>query len=400
MIPNFLISILTASSFTYCKTTQTHLGSLRQHNALLSFFNSFTSRASSDSESDRNHHKGDTFTISYLVNSCGLSSELAKELSKRVNLKNPDGPNDVLDLLKNYGFSKAQIAKLVEKHPSVLVAKVETTLLPKLKFFRSIGVSTSDMPKILIGNHSLLARSLEKCLIPRYEILRSVIRNDQKLVRVFANAPVRFTYGDILNNLVPNIKVLRKCSVPQTSISLLMDHFLSAASAKHSKFVEAVKSVKEIGFNPLQTTFVIAVYVLVSMSKAAWESRFEVYERWGWNREMALAAFRKFPNFMKLSEETLAKKMSFLVKDMGWPSEDIAKDPVILGYSLEKRIIPRLSVIKILKSKCLLENDLHLSSFIRPTEEDFLNKFVINFQEDVPLLLDVYKGLIDYRNVI
>ena len=46
--------------------------------------------------------------------------------------------------------------------------------------------------------------------------------------------------------------------------------------------------------------------------------------------------------------------MSFLVKEMGCPSEAIAEYPVVVGYNLEKRIIPRFSVIKILKSKGLL----------------------------------------------
>ncbi|XP_061362337.1 transcription termination factor MTERF2, chloroplastic-like [Gastrolobium bilobum] len=396
MIPNFLISRLTASSFTYSKSTQTQLGYLLQHNACHSFFNSFTSRTSSDCESDRNPQKGDTFTISYLINSCGLSPELARERSRRVNLKNPDGPNVVLDLLRNYGFSKAQITKLVGKCPLVLVSKAGTTLLPKLKFFHSIGVSTNDMPKILICNYNLLTSSLKKCLIPRYEIIRSVVRDDWEVVRALRNSPRNFTFSYLMNDFIPNIKVLRQCSVPQASISLLIVNFPSAAYAKHSKFVEAVKTVKDIGCNPLKRTFVMAVQVLLTMSKAAWESRFEVYERWGWNREMTLGAFRKFPNFMKLSEETITKKMSFIVKNMVWPSEDIAKYPSVLSYSLEKRITPRLSVIKILKLKCLVENNLQLSSFMCRTEEKFLKRFVINFQEDVPLLPDVYKGISRY----
>ncbi|KAK7333629.1 hypothetical protein VNO80_30405 [Phaseolus coccineus] len=54
---------------------------------------------------------------------------------------------------------------------------------------------------------------------------------------------------------------------------------------------------------------------------------------------------------MKLSEETVTKKMNFLVNDMGLSSLEIAAFPPILAYNLEKRIIPRFSVIKILKSK-------------------------------------------------
>ncbi|RDX63669.1 hypothetical protein CR513_57869, partial [Mucuna pruriens] len=127
------------------------------------------------------------------------------------------------------------------------------------------------------------------------------------------------------------------------------------------------------------------------MRKAVWKSRLELYERWGWNSEVFLRAFRMFPNFVKLSNEMFSRKMSFLEADMDLPTEDIAKYPPVLAYSLEKRIIPRFSVVKILKSKGLLENSFHFGSFMTITEEIFLEKFVVNFWKDLPLLADVYK---------
>ncbi|XP_027340878.1 transcription termination factor MTERF4, chloroplastic-like [Abrus precatorius] len=401
MVPNFHIARLTAS-FLHCnKGTQIRLDSFLQykHNAFLLFFNSFTSTTSSGSESDGNLHKGDTFTVSYLVNSCGVSPTLAMKLSHRVNIKNPDGPNAVLDLFNNYGFSKTHFAKFVAKFPRVLNANAENILLPKFKFFRSIGVSNADMPRILIDNHIILARSLEKCLIPRYEVLRGIVRDNQEVVRALKSAPFGFTFANMVNDLVPNIEVLRQFGVPQASISLLMMHCGTAPYAKHPRFVEAFNTAKEIGFNPLKATFVVAIEMLIR-SKEARESKFKVYERWGWNREIALRAFRKFPCFMKLSEEMFAKKMNFLVKDMGWSSEDIADYPQVLAYNFEKRIVPRFSVIKILKSRGLLENSFRFSSFICLNEENFLQKFVVNFQKDLPLLPGVYRDVINHLNVM
>ncbi|KAG4921033.1 hypothetical protein JHK82_049971 [Glycine max] len=372
MVRNFLlIARLTASSsFTRYKSTHIPLGSLLQlkHTASIFFFNSFTSASSSDSESDGNRHK--------------------------------DGPDAVIDMLSNYGFDKIQVAKLAKKQPLVLLEDAENTLLPKLEFFRSIGVSNTDMPKILIANRDILFRSLEKCLIPRYQILKSVVCDDGEAVTALINAPFDFTNGDMMNHLVPNIKVQRQSNVPPASISLLMVHFTGVAYMKHSKFVEAVNKAREIGCDPSKMVFMHAVRLLLTTSKTLWDSKFEVYERWGWNHEMALRAFVKSPNFMMLSEETYTKKMTFLVKDMGLPSEDIAHYPQVLTYSFEKRIIPRFSVIKILCSKGLLKKDLHFSSFMCLTEENFLKKFVIKFQDDLPLLSDVYKGLFNHQNVV
>ncbi|KAG5026840.1 hypothetical protein AAZX31_08G267100 [Glycine max] len=400
MVRNFLLIARLTASFTHHRSTPIQLGSLLQHkhNASIFFFNSFTSGISSDSESDdENHHKGDTFTVSYLINSWGLSPRRAREISNRINLKNPDGPNAVIDLLNNYGFEKTHLAKLVERKPSVLLADAENTLLPKLKFFRSIGISNTDMPKILIASHNMLFRSLNKCLIPRYEILKSVLRDKGEVVRALKNAPFSFTYGDMMKRLVPNIRVLRESGVPQGSISYLLMHSRTLAYRDHSKFVEAVNTAKEFGFNPLRRTFVVGVEVLAIKR---WESRFEVYERCGWNREIALRAVRKFPSVVKLSEEVFIKKMSFLVKDMGWPSEDIAEYPQVVTYNLEKRIIPRFSVIKMLKSKGLLKNNLHFSGIICITEAKFLKKFVISFQKDLPFLPDFYNSLANQQNVL
>ncbi|RDX85775.1 hypothetical protein CR513_32982, partial [Mucuna pruriens] len=115
--------------------------------------------------------------------------------------------------------------------------------------------------------------------------------------------------------------------------SLLMTNPLSPASVEHSRFVEAVITVKEIGFSPFKTNFVVPIHVLVT-EESVWESNF----------------------------------------------------------------VPRFSVIKILKSKGLLKNNMHFSSIICTTDENFLEKFVVNFQNVLPLLPDVYKGVINPSN--
>ncbi|WVY92794.1 hypothetical protein V8G54_031882 [Vigna mungo] len=387
MVPRILITRLSASC-THHRSIQFQLGSLLQHkhNAFLFRFNTFTSGGDS--------RKGDTFTVLYLFNSCGLSLELARKVSKSVNLKTPDGPNAVINTLKNYGFSETQVAKLVEKNPRVLTAKVEKTLLPKLKFFHSIGVSNTDVPKIVNECPSILRRSLGKCLLPRYEIIRSIVRDDLEVVRILRKSPVGFIMCDLKKCLIPNIKVLRQSGVPQGSISLLMVNFPSATLVKHSRFVKVVERIKKLGFDPTRTSFVMGVQVLLTMRKAAWESRFEIYKRWDWNREIVLQAFLKYPNFIKLTEETITKKMTFLVKDMGLPSLEIAAYPPVLVYNLEKRIIPRFSIIKILKSKGLVRRSLSFGYYMGIKENVFLKKYVDSFKEHLPLLPDVYKGLI------
>ncbi|XP_061355359.1 uncharacterized protein LOC133299878 [Gastrolobium bilobum] len=351
------------------------------------------------SVSNTNHHQGGSFTVSALINSCGLSPEMALKLSKKLQLKNPDGPNAVLDLLRNYGFSQTQLSSLVKKHPLVLFAKPEKTLLPKLKFFHSIGVSTSDLPRIFIINPSFLTKSLKNNIIPRYEIIRSLVRSDKEVVSALKNGAWYFHCCKGISNSVPNIEALRQLGLPQDSISLLVTNFANIAFMNHSRFVEAVETVKEMGFDPLESRFIVALQVLAKINKAMWKFKLEVFERWGWSRDICLLAFKKHPKCMLLSEKKIIKVLNFLVKDMGWPSEDIARCPWILDGSLGKTIIPRCTVVEILKSRGLIKRDLHLSSFLSIDEKRFLKRYVTQFQKNVPHLLDAYEGKCLERNM-
>ncbi|XP_061358660.1 uncharacterized protein LOC133302858 [Gastrolobium bilobum] len=314
------------------------------------------------------------------------------KLSKRLQLKNPDGPNAVIDLLRNYGFSRTQLSILVKKKPFLLFAKPEETLLPKLMFFHSIGFSTTDLPRIFIGNPSFLHTSLKNNIIPRYEIIRSLLRSDKEVVSTLKHVGWSFRSCAVITDSVANIEALRQLGLPQGSISLLVTNFPRVAFMKHSRFVEAVETVKEMGFDTLKSNFVLALQVLAKMNKAMWKLRVEVFERWGWSKDICLLAFKKNPQCMMLSEKKVMKILSFLVKDMGFPSEDIAGCPVILNRNLEKTLIPRCAVVEILKSRGLIKRDLRITSFMSISEKKFLARYVTRFQKKVPQLLDAYKG--------
>lgn len=357
-------------------------------NAFSLFFNS---RSFSVSNTNHHHQPGN-FTLSTLVNSCGLSPETALKLSKRLQIKNPNGPNAVVQLLTNHGFSDSQLRSYIKKHPLVLLSDAQKTLLPKIQFLQSIGVSTTDLPKILIGNTSFLSKSLDKHLIPRYEVIRSLVCNDKEVVSALKHGSWNLHCGWAVNDAVLNIEVLRNLGVPQGCISLLVSNFPGIAFTKHSIFVEAVNSVKEIGFDPSKSNFVLALQVFAKMNKDIWESRFKIFNKWGWSRDICLSAFLKHPQYMMISEKKIIKAMNFLVNDVGVSPEEIAKRPGMLNRNLEKTFIPRWAVVKILKSRGLIKSDLRISSVISISEKKFLERYVTRFQKDVSVLLDAYNG--------
>jgi mTERF domain-containing protein len=82
--------------------------------------------------------------------------------------------------------------------------------------------------------------------------------------------------------------------------------------------------------------------------------------------------------------------MDYLINKMGYPSSDIARNPLIVCFSLEERIIPRCSV-QILLLKGLIKKDLPAYTFLGPVDKYFLERYVTKFQESCPQLLSFYQ---------
>lgn len=335
------------------------------------------------------HHN---FTISYLTDACGLLPETAIVVSEKVQLHNREKPDSVLELLESHGFSKSQISKLVRKRPSLLLASVNQTLLPKLEFFYSIGASRLVLARALTSDPTVLTRSLQNQIIPSYRYLKSVLLSDAKVVAALKRTSWIFL-EDHTKTLMPNIDVLRDEGVPQPCIALLLTHFPETLMQKTDSFEETVAEIKGMGFDPSKSTFVLAIHAISGKgNRSIWNRCYDVYRKWGWTKEEILMAFRKHPHCMILSEEKISKGMEYFTEKMGKSAGTIAKTPVVLFFSLEKRIIPRCSVLRVLSARGLVKRDLSLTTVLLPVEKRFLETFVIKYLEAVPELMDLYQG--------
>ncbi|KAI9114194.1 hypothetical protein K1719_014844 [Acacia pycnantha] len=386
---NFLIARLSSSSLPCWRTTQ--LG-FRHHNAsLISYSFSSVAKFAQSNQPEQNRHGNFTFTVSYLMNNLGMSAEVAGKLSKRFELKDLDKPNSVLSLLRSYEFSDAQIFKIVKCFPQVLAANHEQNLLPKLRFIHSVGFSASEIPELFSSNPTLLFLSLEKRIIPHYEALKRVLGDDCKVKRCLKGSRWNVvSYG--VMNIVPNINFLRDEGVPQSSVLTLLYRSANVAFINQSKFVDNVKFVKETGIQPFKVAFIDAIIVVSVVGKSTWELKLGIFERLGWSRDVTLSAFSKFPSIMRMSEEKITNTMKFFVDQMGLQLEDIVGCPTIFSYSLKQRIIPRWSVVKMLRMKGLIKGNMSLLSIIIMGEKKFVENFVMKFQESVPQLLELYNG--------
>ncbi|XP_075524456.1 transcription termination factor MTERF15, mitochondrial-like [Primulina tabacum] len=348
-----------------------------------------TGRKSCKSEKQLENEKSCTF--SFLINSCGLSPELAVSVSEKVRFENTEKPNFVVTMLKNYGFSQKQIARVVCKRPKILMCK-KKALLPKLEFFQSVGFPMAQLANVIARDPTLLSRSLENQLIPSYNFLKSMLVTDDR-VAIAMQQSRRISRQNPTKNIAPNVAVLRELEVPESCIMLLLTHHPETLVEETDVFKEAVKKILEMGFDPLRSTFVLALHVVAEKTnRRIWDQCYETYRSWGWSKDDVYLAFRRHPNCMILSQNKISRTMDFLVNNMGWDSQIVLSCPAVLLFNLEKRIIPRCSVIQVLSSRGLISKEVKLSVFLLPSEARFLEKFVTKYEEEVPQLFDVYKG--------
>ncbi|XP_077247619.1 uncharacterized protein LOC143887418 [Tasmannia lanceolata] len=334
-----------------------------------------------------------TFTVSYLVNSCGLSEASALLAAKKVSIKNAEKSDSVLSLLKNYDLDKTHISKLITNFPSLLLFKPDKTLKPKLEFFQDLGLSGPNLAKILCSNPYILRTSLEKNIMPCIDFLRSYLCTNENIIFALKRS-LHLLQLDFKKRMVSNVSTLQKLGIPDPRISKLIMTQSSSLVLNPDRFSENIMAIKEMGFDPLKSTFIKAVYIMSAMTKSNWEAKLEVYRSEGWSENEILYAFKMEPMCMGLSEKKIRKVMGYFVNKMGWKPSVISRNPSLLGLSFEKRIYPRCSVIKILMSEGSINKDYNPAYVLKLTEEDFMKKFVIKNQEKVPNLQRLYQNMI------
>ncbi|KAL3644802.1 hypothetical protein CASFOL_009982 [Castilleja foliolosa] len=337
-----------------------------------------------------------SLTVSYLINSCGLSSNNAVSASKKLCFKSPEKPDAVLKLLREYGFTDAQdIPKLVTAWPNVLVACPNKTLLPKLQFFRSIGVPLPVLAQKLSIYPSVLQRSLENSIIPFYNYLRSILGSNERVVRVFSRAPMVFSSG-WSDRVSSSISFLRERGVPESAIvSLIMSNPPFLIITKE-KLASCIDRAVEIGFDVTESGFVQAMKVFLGMSESTLKRKMEVYRMCGWSESETMDVFLRYPYCLKFSEKKIKFNMGYFVNELGFKASDVARCPVLLSLSLDKRMEPRCLVARILTGKGLkYTSGVSVNKLLRLPEDTFLESYIVPYEKDVPELLDIYLGKIE-----
>ncbi|CAI9776251.1 unnamed protein product [Fraxinus pennsylvanica] len=348
----------------------------------------FASAATNKSKPRSENENQESFTINYLMNTFGFSPQKALSASKYVNFDSKEKPDSVVAMWKSRGFTAEQIVQMVKRNPLIMVCDPHMTILPKIEFFLSLGMPESDMVSIFCGAPNIFKRSLEKQIKPSYNYIKSLFESNGKSFGSMRRLAEIFCC-DIQSQLLPNIDVLREAGVLESKIVELLQTQPRALMVRRERFKKVVEEVKELGFRPSSSKFIVAVHAIRSMNKLTWEKKVVLYKKWGWSEGEIISAFEKHPYCMMISTDKITPKMDFLINKMGFESSYVLSRPSLLSYSLGNRIIPRCSVYKVLLEKGLI-NKVKVSMLVY-TEKKFLQRFVQRYEGEAPGLLKLYE---------
>ncbi|KAL5995555.1 hypothetical protein ACLOJK_025618 [Asimina triloba] len=358
----------------------------------------FSTNATHNLSQTRIPTSSSSFTLSYLINSCGLSPQSAISVSQKIQLKSAENPDSVLACFRNHGFTETQIRKIIIGWPRFLLAKPEKTLLPKFQYFQDLGIPIELLTKVFSSGPSFLCRSLHNKIIPYVEFIKTYLHSTEDII-LSLNHLTRFYVSDFrsIEVMKTNVKILRENGVPELFILRLIARHPAALMQTSARFDEIVRMVKQVGFDPCSKNSNLAIRVVSSVSKSKLEEKANVFKSLGWSEDELLRAFKRQPMLMAISQKKIKRVASFFADEMGWKLCDLARYPNILILSLEKRIVPRCAVLKMLWSKgILMQKHCSVAAVLKVSDEAFSERYLIKYQELIPEILTLYQG--KFRN--
>ncbi|KAK1369190.1 hypothetical protein POM88_035282 [Heracleum sosnowskyi] len=333
------------------------------------------------------------FKISFLKNKCGLSGKDLVRASKYVDFDSSDQrPDSVLQLFRTFGFPMSNVTKIISFHPRVLKEfHPQNILKPKLDFLLSLSQSQAEVVAIVTRNPVILVRSLTSHLIPSLNLLNSVTGSYPITLSVLKNNPY-ILCQNLPKSLLLNTEFLLKLGVPHSHVLKLLTSYGPVLGTLHDKFRNVLLKLKDLDFDLKSTYFCHAVRALCYAPDSTWESRCVLFRSFGFSNHEILSMFKKLPNVMCYTEKNIKEKLELFLNKLQWTPFRLSSNPVVLGYSLKKRTIPRCSVLQVLVSKNCTSESYMLSTILAMTDKRFIEIFVTAHKDEIPGVLEAYQG--------
>ncbi|CAL9181065.1 unnamed protein product [Musa hybrid cultivar] len=285
--------------------------------------------------------------------------------------------------------------KLMQREPRFLHSNVETILKPRMRSLQDMGFSDTEIVQLVSSCPGLLQfRDIQ----PRINFWRSLLGSNERLIKA-SRRNMFLLNSSLAQKIEPNISLLRECGISEQWITQMLVVVPSLFCRKNKCVNESIKHVEELGVSRDCKMFPHLLLTVLTLSRSRLDATFATLMSFGWSQPDSIAAFRRHPGIWNLSKKNLCDKMTFLMKEAGCELTYIICRPVLLTYSLEKRLRPRYEVLNFLKQNKLLDEGHNLLSVVKLSEEKFRKKFLFLLDgEKFSVLYDSYVAAVQGKD--
>ncbi|KAL6502619.1 hypothetical protein OROHE_024272 [Orobanche hederae] len=381
-----------------------------QHDCRLGPFNSLLSSICSFSTASQNRtctappnlNSRNSLLADYLTNSLKFPHNEAIAISKRFPPINSDEkPEAVVGYLKSLGLSITQLQSLIKRQAAVLFADVKKTLKPKVTFYEELGVHGPQLGILISKNSHLLSSSLDKRIKPSIAVIKKVLElhgstKDTDYINDLMFRILSRHSWVIANDsrLQSNIMYLQSCGIVGSQLIMLLKTELRLFSLCETELNNLVTRAIEMGFVMGSRMLVYGILALYSNSVETFNRKFKLLQSFDFTRDECTKMFVKAPFLLKRSEATLRHAIEFLIDTLMLDKSVLVGTPILVGLSMEKRIIPRYKFIEMIKSRRLLRKEPRFTSVLLMTNKRFLENYILRFDNDAKDLQIAFENIL------
>jgi mTERF domain-containing protein, mitochondrial len=301
------------------------------------------------------------------------------------HLKSPDNPDAVLHFLREIGVGESDITTAVSRDARILCSSLEKNVRPNIAKLLELGISVKAISGIISSSPNILMFNIA----PKIDFWLGYVGSVENISLVLKVQRGVLVTRNLERILIPNLTFLKgECGLSPRQILRLIKSNPRIISCKPETLKKYVERADELGVARSSGTFLHALIIVGYLAPSIIDARLNNITRFGFSLEEVKLMISKVPFLLSISEETLGRKMEFLIKEVG--TSHLISYPCLFTYSLENRLIPRRVVWKLLKSKGLPAANKVFASFMLPTEEKFLENFVLPNEHIIPGLHQAY----------
>ncbi|KAH0680090.1 hypothetical protein KY284_021175 [Solanum tuberosum] len=310
-------------------------------------------------------HSQNPLLSNYLIKSLGFSRYEANAAAAKLNsVKAPKNPDLVIKFFQEMGLERTEIKKLVSITPRLLFSDVNRTLKPKFQCLREVRVSGSDLVDLFLADGKALYNAVGSHLRSNLDFLRKLVSNEETLVKLIKRSPYLLAVNGP-KRFEPKILLLQKFGFSNDQIEKLILQKPRILLQKFEWLEEILhKAEKDLQISPTSGMFMYGVLAVIALGKSTVENKMGVFRSCGWCDQDIMTVFRKQPLCLAMSEARVLRALDVFTRVLGCKPEYLISNPALLMLSLDKRVIPRNQVLKVLEEKKLnqkLKMELHNS---------------------------------------